>query len=87
MHGEPKTDHLTQIDFQWNASTTVYRFFPGGVPFQSEVALSTEHGVDIVPPLFYSSLAFFTTNNPDAMVRVDELDVGKTAEDACDIVL
>ncbi|MEW5978448.1 MAG: glycoside hydrolase family 172 protein [Acidobacteriota bacterium] len=75
MHGEPVTRDLSQIDFQWNASTSVYRFFVGGVPFQSQIALSTEHGVDNGATAFYSSLAYYY-HRPDPAHRVDTLDVG-----------
>ena len=75
MHGEPATRNLTQVDFQWNAATTVYRFFPGGVPYQSHLTISTEHGVDNGVPAMYSSVAYYY-ERAATMQRVDTLDVG-----------
>lgn len=80
MHGEPATRNLTQVDFQWNASTTVYRFFPGGVPYQSHMTVSTEHGVDNSAPAMYSSVAYYYEGS-GAMQRVDALDVGDAADE------
>lgn len=80
MHGEPATRDLTQVDFQWNASTTVYRFFPGGVPYQSHITVSTEHGVDNQAPAMYSSVAYYY-EQPAAMRRADSLDVGSARDE------
>jgi hypothetical protein len=74
MHGEPRTTDLTQVDFQWNAATTVYRFFPAGVPYQSQLTVSTEHGVDNGVPAMYSSVAYYYERT-DAMIVADSLDV------------
>lgn len=81
MHGEPATRDLTQVDFQWNAATTVYRFFPGGVPYQSRLALSTEHGVDNAVPAMYSSVAYYY-ERPGGAERMDALDVGDVQDEA-----
>lgn len=80
MHGEPKTANLTQVDFQWSAATTVYRFFPGGIPYQSQLVVSTEHGVDNGVPAMYSSVAYFY-ERPDAMALADTLDVGEPTDE------
>ena len=81
MHGEPKTADLTQVDFQWNAATTVYRFFAGGVPFQSRLVVSTEHGVDNGVPAMYSSVAY-SYERPGGMTLADTLDVGDATDEA-----
>lgn len=81
MHGEPMTADLTQVDFQWNAATTVYRFFPGGVPFQSRLVVSTEHGVDNAAPAMYSSVVY-SYERPDVMALADALDVGDASDEA-----
>ncbi len=81
MHGQPATADLTQVDFQWNASTTVYRFFPGGVPYQSHLAMSTEHGVANGAPAMYSSVVYYY-EHPAAMRIVDTLDVGNAGDEA-----
>ena len=75
MHGEPKTAELTQVDFQWNAATTVYRFFAAGVPYQSRLIVSTEHGVDNAVPAMYSSVAYYY-QRANVMTLADTLDVG-----------
>ena len=81
MHGEPKTADLAQVDFQWNASTTVYRFFAAGIPFQSRLIVSTEHGVDNRVSAMYSSVAYYY-ERPDGMALADTLDVGDTQDEA-----
>ncbi len=74
MHGEPKTSGLKQVDFQWSAATTVYRFFPGGVPFQSAISVSTEHGPRNTANAMYSSVAYYYAGN-DAFQKLTEIDV------------
>jgi hypothetical protein len=64
MHGEPKTSALKQVDFQWSAATTVYRFFPGGVPFQNGISVSTEHGPRNTANAMYSSVSTTTRRTP-----------------------
>jgi hypothetical protein len=59
MHGEPKTSGLQQVDFQWSAATTVYRFFPGGIPFQNGISVSTEHGPRNTANAMYSSVSYY----------------------------
>jgi len=81
MHGEPKTTNLTQVDFQWSAATTVYRFFPSGIPFQSQLVVSTEHGVNNAVPAMYSSVAYYY-ERPDGMALADTLDVGEARDEA-----
>jgi hypothetical protein len=81
MHGEPKTTDLTQVDFQWSAATTVYRFFPTGIPYQSQLVVSTEHGIDNAVPAMYSSVAYYY-ERPDGMRLVDTVDVGEARDEA-----
>ena len=76
MHGEPKTTDLTQVDFQWNAATTVYRFFTAGIPYQSQLIVSTEHGVDNAVPAMYSSVAYYYERQ-DGMTIADAFDIGE----------
>jgi hypothetical protein len=71
MHGEPKTTELRQVDFQWSAATTVYRFFVGGIPFQNGIKVSTEHGAENTADAMYSSVAYYYAR-PDGMERLDE---------------
>lgn len=81
MHGEPKTTGLTQVDFQWNAATTVYRFFATGIPYQSALAIVTEHGVANGVPAMYSSVAFYY-ERPEPATIVDVLDVGEPGDES-----
>ncbi|HXV60027.1 MAG TPA: glycoside hydrolase family 172 protein [Vicinamibacteria bacterium] len=74
MHGEPKTTELTQVDFQWSAATTVYRFFPGGIPFQRGISVSTEHGTRNSVDAMYSSVAYYYAQS-EAMEKIGEIDV------------
>jgi hypothetical protein len=74
MHGEPKTSDLKQVDFQWSAATTVYRFFPGGIPFQNGISVSTEHGPRNTANAMYSSVAYYYARD-DAFQKLDEIDV------------
>ena len=80
MHGQPATRDLTQVDFQWNASTTVYRFFPGGVPYLSHLTVSTEHGVANQAPAMYSSVAYYYEQGTP-MRQVDTLDIGLASDE------
>ncbi len=75
MHGEPQSTELTQVDFQWSAATSVYRFFPAGIPFESGIVVSTEHGTQNTATAAYSSVAYYY-ERPSRMARLDELDVG-----------
>ncbi len=74
MHGEPKTAGLKQVDFQWSAATTVYRFFVSGIPFQSGISVSTEHGARNTADAMYSSVAYYY-GRPDAFQKLDELEI------------
>jgi hypothetical protein len=80
MHGEPVTRDLKAIDFQWNASTSVYRFFVGGVPYQSRIIVSTEHGVNNEVPAMYSSVAYYYEQAGGSRV-LDRLDVGNADDE------
>jgi D-arabinan exo alpha-(1,3)/(1,5)-arabinofuranosidase (non-reducing end) len=79
MHGEPKTSGLRQVDFQWSAATTVYRFFVSGVPFQNGISVSTEHGARNTAEAMYSSVAYYY-GRPDAFQKLDELEVDGALE-------
>ncbi|MFN8060464.1 MAG: glycoside hydrolase family 172 protein [Vicinamibacterales bacterium] len=81
MHGEPKTTDLTQVDFQWSAATTVYRFFATGVPYASKLLVSTEHGVDNGVPAMYSSVAYYY-ERPETMTMADALEIGDASDEA-----
>jgi hypothetical protein len=59
MHGEPKTSGLKQVDFQWSAATTVYRFFEDGIPFVNGISVSTEHGPRNTANAMYSSVSYY----------------------------
>jgi hypothetical protein len=74
MHGEPKTAELEQVDFQWSAATTVYRFFAGGIPFQSGISVSTEHGAGNAAAASYSSVAYFYARR-EPFTKFAELEV------------
>jgi hypothetical protein len=74
LHGEPKTSGLTQVDFQWSAATTVYRFFPGGIPFWNGISVSTEHGARNTADAMYSSVTYFYAR-PEPIELLDVLDV------------
>jgi hypothetical protein len=80
MHGEPVTKDLRPIDFQWNASTSVYRFFVGGVPYQSKIIVSTEHGVENGVPAMYSSVAYYY-EQPGGSRVLDSLDIGNVVDE------
>jgi hypothetical protein len=79
MHGEPMTSGLKQVDFQWSAATTVYRFFPGGIPFQNGISVSTEHGARNTANAMYSSVAYYYARD-DAFRKLDEIDVAGAVE-------
>jgi hypothetical protein len=57
--GEPKTENLVNVFGQINGSTTVYRFWPGKIPFDRSIRISTEHGHANDTPANYSSLVYF----------------------------
>ena len=42
-----------------NGSTTVYRFWPGKIPFKKSIRISTEHGNQNDTPANYSSLVYY----------------------------
>ncbi len=79
LHREPKTSGLKQVDFQWSAATTVYRFFAGGVPFQNGISVSTEHGARNTADAMYSSVAYFYARD-DPFRMLDEVDVAGPIE-------
>jgi hypothetical protein len=79
MHGEPKTAGLEQVDFQWSAATTVYRFFVGGIPFQNGISVSTEHGARNEASASYSSVAYFYARS-EPFTKLAELDLDGPVE-------
>jgi hypothetical protein len=79
MHGEPKTADLSQVDFQWSAATTVYRFFVRGVPFRNGISVSTEHGAGNTATASYSSVAYFYAR-PEPFAKLAELDPDGSVE-------
>jgi hypothetical protein len=79
LHGEPLTTALQQVDFQWSAATTVYRFFPGGIPFQNGISVSTEHGARNNANAMYSSVVYFYSRE-DAFEKLAEWDVDGPVE-------
>jgi hypothetical protein len=79
LHGEPLTTSLQQVDFQWSAATTVYRFFPGGIPFQNGISVSTEHGARNHANAMYSSVVYFYSLE-DPFEKLAEWDVDGPVE-------
>jgi len=59
LFGEPKTENLVNVFGQVNGSTTVYRFWPGKIPFTKSIRISTEHGNHNDTPANYSSLVYY----------------------------
>ena len=59
LFGEPKTENLIDVFGQVNGSTTAYRFWPGTIPFQRSIRISTEHGHQNDTPANYSSLVYY----------------------------
>lgn len=59
LFGEPKTTDLRDIFGQVNGSTTVYRIWPGGIPFRKSIAFQHEHGNQNDTPANYSSVVFY----------------------------
>jgi len=74
MHGEPMTTGLKQVDFQWSAATTVYRFFVAGIPFQNGISVSTEHGPRNSANAMYSSVAYYYARE-DPLQKLAVVDV------------
>jgi len=50
LFGEPKTENLIDVFGQVNGSTTVYRLWPGKIPYAKSIRISTEHGNNNAPP-------------------------------------
>ncbi len=73
MHGEPVTRELRQVDFQWSAATSVYRFFVGGIPFVNGIHVSTEHGAENTATAMYSSVAYYYSR-PEVMEKLDSIE-------------
>ncbi len=59
LFGEPKSTNLINIDGQLNGATTVYRFWPGKIPFEKSIKISTEHGNQNDTPANYSSVVYY----------------------------
>lgn len=59
LFGQPKTEDLIDVFGQVNGSTTAYRFWPGKVPFDKTIRISTEHGHQNDTPANYASLVYY----------------------------
>jgi hypothetical protein len=59
LFGEPKTRDLVDVFGQVNGATTVYRFWPGKIPYAGSIRISTEHGNQNDTPANYSSLVYY----------------------------
>jgi hypothetical protein len=59
LFGQPKTKDLIDIFGQVNGSTTMYRFWPGKIHFETSIRISTEHGNHNDTPANYSSLVYY----------------------------
>jgi len=59
LFGEPKTENLINVFGQVNGSTTVYRFWPGKIPYAQSIRISTEHGNNNDTPANYASLIYY----------------------------
>lgn len=59
LFGEPRTLAPVNIGGQLNASTTTYRFWPGGLPFRRSIRFGTEHGNQNDTPANYSSVVWW----------------------------
>jgi len=59
LYGLPKSTGLTNISGQINGSVTMYRFWPGKIPFKESITISTEHGTENNRAANYSSLVYF----------------------------
>jgi len=59
LFGQPKTEGLVNVFGQVNGSTTMYRFWPGRIPFAKSIRISTEHGNHNDTPANYSSLVYY----------------------------
>lgn len=59
LYGLPKSTGLINITGQTNGSVTVYRFWPGKIPFKKSILISTEHGTENKKPANYSSLVYY----------------------------
>jgi hypothetical protein len=59
LFGQPRTENLIDVFGQVNGSTTMYRFWPGKIHFDSAIKISSEHGNHNDTPANYSSLVFY----------------------------
>lgn len=59
LYGLPKSMGLIDVFGQINGSVTVYRFWPGKIPFKRSIRISTEHGTENNRPANYSSLVYY----------------------------
>lgn len=59
LFGEPKTIVEPDNSGYINGATTVYRFWPGKIPFKKSISISTEHGNQNITPANYSSLVYY----------------------------
>jgi len=59
LYGLPKSTGLINISGQINGSVTAYRFWPGKIPFNKSIRISTEHGTENNRSANYSSLVYY----------------------------
>jgi hypothetical protein len=59
LFGQPKTQDLVDVFGQVNGATTMYRFWPGKIHFDTSIRISTEHGHGNDTPANYSSLVYY----------------------------
>jgi hypothetical protein len=78
LHGEPRAD-LIDRSGQYNANTTMYRFFPG-IRFSSALRHGTEHGDRDGVSANYSGVAYYYLDpGGPRLVEADALDVSDAA--------
>ena len=59
LFGLPKTTNVEFHTERVNGSATMYRFWPGKIPFKKQIRISSEHGTENGVPANYSSLVYY----------------------------
>jgi len=59
LFGLPKTADVRFYTTHNNGSATVYRFWPGKIPFKKQIRISSEHGIQNSVTANYSSLVYY----------------------------
>ena len=59
LYGVPRSTGLKDIFGQINGSVTMYRFWPGTIPFKESIRISTEHGTENGRAGNYSSVVYY----------------------------